>query len=269
MSVTSRIPAVMAGRGRAGRGLWPRSPADWPVRAAGCGPRAGRASPAGAASARPRSGAARIARITAAARTGPQRACPVARPGEMSCFVLARPQYAVNRSLAAARRARPKGWTPRQLERAYQSACQAAQPSDDCGVDRRAHPRPGRLPSVPTARSSGCRRAASPAGACGSSTSTAGHPGRAVQPGHRLGRRGHPRRVDDLRGLPALQDPRRRGQQPVRQRPGPVRGHCGPARRPGDQQQLRHQGDRLLAGIRARLPAPRSHDRRLGRRRRL
>ena len=37
----------------------------------------------------------------------------------MRCFVLVQPQYAVNRALAAGRKTRPQGWTPRQLERAY------------------------------------------------------------------------------------------------------------------------------------------------------
>jgi subtilase family serine protease len=37
----------------------------------------------------------------------------------MRCFALYRPQFAVNRALAAGRATRPAGWTPQQLERAY------------------------------------------------------------------------------------------------------------------------------------------------------
>ncbi|MGH3394192.1 MAG: S53 family peptidase, partial [Streptosporangiaceae bacterium] len=71
------------------------------------------------AAAFPHSGAARIARMTAAARTGLRAACPQPRPGDMRCFALVQPQYAVNRALAAGRKTRPRGWTPQQLERAY------------------------------------------------------------------------------------------------------------------------------------------------------
>jgi subtilase family serine protease len=67
----------------------------------------------------PLSGAARIARVTAAARHGQQAACPQARPGAMRCFTLVQPQYAVNQALAAGRKTHPRGWTPRQIERAY------------------------------------------------------------------------------------------------------------------------------------------------------
>ena len=73
-------------------------------------------SPAGPG---PLPGAARIARVTAAARHGLQAACPRPRPGGMRCLALVQPQFAVNQALAAGRETRPRGWTPRQIERAY------------------------------------------------------------------------------------------------------------------------------------------------------
>jgi hypothetical protein len=141
MSVTSRVTALMNGRGRAGRALAAlggglamcgllaagvgASPASASgasaARASADGASAGGAS-AGGGSASPawsHSGAARIARLTAAARAGLQPACPRPRPGDMRCFALVQPQYAVNRALAAGRKTRPQGWTPQQLERAY------------------------------------------------------------------------------------------------------------------------------------------------------
>ena len=122
--MSDRVTANVTGRGRAGRML-----AAFSGGLALCGLLAAgvAASPAGASSAGSGSagsgplagGAARIARVTAAARHGLQPACPKARPGDARCFVLVQPQYAVNRALAAARKTRPHGWTPRQLERAY------------------------------------------------------------------------------------------------------------------------------------------------------
>jgi hypothetical protein len=123
MSVTSRVTAAMTGRGRAGRALVAFSGglALCGLLAVGVA-----ASPAGASSAGSSpagsglsGGVARIARVTEAARHGLQAACPRARPGDARCFVLVQPQYAVNRALATARKTRPHGWTPRQLEQAY------------------------------------------------------------------------------------------------------------------------------------------------------
>ena len=66
-----------------------------------------------------------------AAPSGPQApvagpglrpACPPVAPGRMRCFALYRPQYAVNRAIAAgatSRSARPSGRPPRQIESAY------------------------------------------------------------------------------------------------------------------------------------------------------
>jgi subtilase family serine protease len=57
-----------------------------------------------------------------AAGPGLRPACPPAAPGRMRCFALYRPQYAVNRAIAAgatSRSARPSGLTPRQIESAY------------------------------------------------------------------------------------------------------------------------------------------------------
>lgn len=45
-------------------------------------------------------------------------ACP-AHPGQMQCFALFRPQYAVNQTLTQGHPARPSGWSARALERAY------------------------------------------------------------------------------------------------------------------------------------------------------
>jgi hypothetical protein len=132
MSVTSRVTAIMTGRGRAGRalaalggglamcGLLAAGAAGQAsasaASASGGSASGGSASPAAAW---PHSGTARIARVTAAARTGLRPACAQPRPGDARCFVLVQPQYAVNRALAASRKTRPQGWTPQQLERAY------------------------------------------------------------------------------------------------------------------------------------------------------
>ena len=100
MSVTSRVTAIMSGRGRAGRalaalggglamcGLLAAGVGASPASASGTAASGASASGAsvGGASAGPawsRSGAARIARLTAAARTGLQPACP--SPGPATC----------------------------------------------------------------------------------------------------------------------------------------------------------------------------------------
>jgi len=133
--VTSSRKAPKSGRGRAGRalaafsgglamcGLLAAGAASPAVAAAG--PAVAAAGPAVAA-AGPHSmagggsgGTARIARVTAAARHGLQAACPKPRPGDMRCFALVQPQFAVNRAPAAGRVTHPHGWTPQQLERAY------------------------------------------------------------------------------------------------------------------------------------------------------
>ncbi len=46
-------------------------------------------------------------------------ACPRARPGEMRCYAVYRPQVAVNAALTAGRSAGPKGLTPQQIQAAY------------------------------------------------------------------------------------------------------------------------------------------------------
>lgn len=51
-----------------------------------------------------------------------QAACPPTAPGHLRCFALYRPQYAVNRAIAAGitgTQARPSGLTPREIESAY------------------------------------------------------------------------------------------------------------------------------------------------------
>src|SRR5216683_3667610 len=67
--------------------------------------------------------AAPAAASAAAPRAGTLRpACPAAPFGEARCLVLYRPQTSVNRAIAervTGLAARPKGWGPRQLERAY------------------------------------------------------------------------------------------------------------------------------------------------------
>jgi hypothetical protein len=117
MTVKSRIAGAMTNLSRARRaltafcgglalcGLLTAGAAASTARPAAPGPLAG--------------GAARIARVTATARHGLQAACPRARPGDMRCFVMVQPQFAVNQALAAGRAARPHGWTPPELERAY------------------------------------------------------------------------------------------------------------------------------------------------------
>jgi subtilase family serine protease len=59
---------------------------------------------------------------TAPGGPGLSAACPPAPAGAMRCLALYRPQFAVNRAIAAGRHgasARPSGLTPRQLESAY------------------------------------------------------------------------------------------------------------------------------------------------------
>jgi hypothetical protein len=122
MSVTSRVTAAMSIRSRAGRTLATFSGglALCGLLAAGAVASPASASPARTAAASPLAGGtARIARVSAAARHGIQAACPKARPGDMRCFALVQPQFAVNRALAAGKKTRPRGWTPQQLERAY------------------------------------------------------------------------------------------------------------------------------------------------------
>jgi subtilase family serine protease len=63
------------------------------------------------ASAAPRSAAPQFAGLRAA--------CPAVPSGQMRCFVLYRPQYAVNRAIAEGHKTSPVGWGPKTLERAY------------------------------------------------------------------------------------------------------------------------------------------------------
>ena len=102
----------MTSRTRLAYSLWPARPVR--VLAAGLTLSAasfGIAAPAAhaAASAAPRAGTLRPA-------------CPTAPFGDARCLVLYRPQTSVNRAIAEGLTglgARPKGWGPRQLERAY------------------------------------------------------------------------------------------------------------------------------------------------------
>jgi subtilase family protein len=59
--------------------------------------------------------------VPAAARhsTALRAACPAARAGHMRCYMLFRPQYAVNAGLMHAAKTSPAGWGARTLERAY------------------------------------------------------------------------------------------------------------------------------------------------------
>jgi hypothetical protein len=109
MSVTSGVTSRLAGRGR--RAL---------AAVAGGLALCGLLTAGAAAAARPVPGESLLARLTSGPEVSRlQPACPPARPGHMRCFVLVRPQYAVNRALAAGRKAGPRGWTPRELEQAY------------------------------------------------------------------------------------------------------------------------------------------------------
>src|SRR6185437_9992490 len=50
---------------------------------------------------------------------GFRAACPLAPAGEMRCYAVYRPQFAVNAALAAGQSAGPAGLTPQQIEAAY------------------------------------------------------------------------------------------------------------------------------------------------------
>lgn len=64
-----------------------------------------------------------VAAVPAAATSGSpgglRAACGPARPGFARCLALFRPQYAVDRALAAGQTASPTGWGARQIEAAY------------------------------------------------------------------------------------------------------------------------------------------------------
>jgi hypothetical protein len=83
------------------------------------------AAAGGPASAAARTAPAR-AQAQAASGTGLRAACPAAPAGHLRCYVLYRPQAAVNRAiadghqvLAGAHKTHPVGWGPKTLERAY------------------------------------------------------------------------------------------------------------------------------------------------------
>jgi Subtilase family len=123
MNITPRMPRL----GRVGPAWAGRVLAAATGTLALCGMLATGAGPAAAA---PRTAAASRAvaapravtapRAAAAPRAaGLRRACPAVPAGQMRCFALYRPQYAVNRALAQGHKTHPQGWGPRALERAY------------------------------------------------------------------------------------------------------------------------------------------------------
>ncbi|HXS63566.1 MAG TPA: S8 family serine peptidase [Streptosporangiaceae bacterium] len=79
------------------------------------------AVPAGASPARgaPARGAPARGAPARVASGGFRAACPLAPAGEMRCYAVYRPQFAVNAALAAGQSAGPAGLTPQQIEAAY------------------------------------------------------------------------------------------------------------------------------------------------------
>ena len=189
---------------RPGRGAG--DPADQ-RRGRGRAARSPRPSPAPTGS-RPRAGAARAA-------------CPPAGPRRARCFTRYAPQTAVNAALAAqaagrrARPARPGPAAGAPRPSSPPTACRTGQGAGQTValVDAYSTPHlardlgvlPGRLRAAAVHHGQRLPAHREPAGP--------GVPA-ARRRSHGLGRGGDPGRVDGLGRLPALQDPRRRGQRP-------------------------------------------------------
>ena len=156
--------------------------------------------------------AARAARQAPAMRP----ACPVARPGHLRCFTLYRPQAAVNRTIAAG--IDGPGRPAEGLDAPGRS-----RPPTSCRSGRNSHqtvavsiafdtPRLARYLAVYR------KQFGLPPCTVGQRLLPQGQSERqglaaaGVRSGLGLGSGGHARRVDDLGRLPALQDPRGRGQ---------------------------------------------------------
>jgi hypothetical protein len=120
--LAAAAPAAAAPRLMPGTG--PRAASTGP---AGTGPASpgpastGPASTGAASTALARAALAHTALVPAATGTSTRLrpACPAAPSGQMRCYALFRPQYAVNRALAAGHNTHPVGWGPKTLERAY------------------------------------------------------------------------------------------------------------------------------------------------------
>jgi hypothetical protein len=118
MNITPRMPRFA----RAGRLLAAATAALalGGVLVVGAGPAAAapRTMTAPASTAAPRAAMAGQA-PSAPHAAGMRRACPAVPAGQMRCFALYRPQYAVNRALAQGHKTHPQGWGPKALERVY------------------------------------------------------------------------------------------------------------------------------------------------------
>ena len=135
--------------------------------------------------------------------------CARPKPGQAECFLAYRPQAAVNRALTAGKVSRPRGLTPAELRSAYKLpdlatsnqtvAVSIAFHTAGLAKFLAAYRKQFGIPPCPVP--SGCFRQVNQQGKV-TPTEPSGVD-------IRLGPGSHPRRVDDLGGLPALQDPGR------------------------------------------------------------
>ena len=140
--------------------------------------------------------------------------CATAAPGQARCFLVYRPQAAVNRAMLAGRKSAPHGLSARSIRSAYNLPSRKS--SDQTVAVSIAFHTPGLAQFLATYRkqfglppctvASGCFRQVNQHGKA--------QPGRTIRGRHRMGPGSHFGCVDDLGGLPPLQDPRRRSQQP-------------------------------------------------------
>ena len=189
----------------------------------------------------------------------------------MRCFALVQPQYAVNRALAAGREDPAARLDPAAARAGLPAAGRAG-----ARTRRSRCPSPCRTPHLasylatyrahfglpPCGQPSGCLRDRQPEGQ-----------GHARCPPSSLGTGWDVEATLDVSMISAACPHCKilvvEANSPSVSDLARDRRHRGPARRPGDQQQLRHPGERLRQAYAARLRPSRPHDRRLVRRLRL